>query len=99
MDQGSDRLHFNGVSLVQGLVQKSWRVDDLPLDVVVISMPDIKRLGCEGIGLDIDIGVGNLVHEAGFTDIREASDEESSGVGIDAGHSGQMLSDFVQEAQ
>lgn len=99
VSQGSDGLHFDVVHLVQGLIQDTRGVDNLPSDVVVISVTDEQGLGCEGIRLNIDIGVGDLVDETGFTDVGETSDEEGTGVRVDVGHSGKMLSDFLEETE
>jgi len=46
-----------------------------------------------------DVGVGNLVDEAGFTGIGETSDQEGTSVRVDSGHSCQMLSDFFEETE
>ena len=47
-----------------------------------------KGFGSEGIGLDFNIGSGDLVHEAGFTDIGEATHEQGAGVGVDGRQTG-----------
>ena len=43
-------------------------------NVIVISVSYEETLGGEGIGLDVDVGVGDIVDKRTFTDVREPSD-------------------------
>lgn len=70
MGQSSDRLHFNGISFFQTMVQNTWGIDNLPSNMFIIGMTYIQTLGGERIGLYIYIGVGDIVGETGFTYIR-----------------------------
>lgn len=63
------------------------------------SLPNKKTLGGKRIGLNIDVGVGQIVHEAGFTHIGETSDQKSSVVRVDAGQSSHVFSDFFQKSK
>ena len=59
-------------------------------------LPDKEGLGGERVGLDIHIGVGDVVHETGLADIREAGDHEGAFIGIHAGETGHVLANFFQ---
>ena len=76
MSQGSDRLHFNRVSLVERVVQDAWRVDHLPSCVLVVRMTHKQVLSCEGVRLHINIGVGNIVDKARLANVWESCDYE-----------------------
>jgi len=49
MSQSSDSLHFDGIPLIERMVEDSGSVDNLPARVLVISMTDEKTLSSEGI--------------------------------------------------
>ena len=51
--EGRDRLHLDGVSGVEGVVEESGSVDDLPPDEVVVRVSDEERLRGEGVGLHL----------------------------------------------
>ena len=71
VSQSRDCLHLNGVSLIEWVVQDSGRVDHLPASILVIGVTHKQILGCESIRLHIHIGVGDIIDEAGFANIRE----------------------------
>lgn len=48
-------LHFNSVPLLQGSVQQSWGVDDLPTQIFVVCVAHKQRFGREGIRLHVHI--------------------------------------------
>ena len=78
MSKGRDGLHLNGVSLVQSMVQNTGRVKYLPTRVFVFCVTDEQILGSEGIGLHINFGVCDVVHETGLTDVGETSYNEGA---------------------
>ena len=63
MCQCCDGLHLDGVSLFQRMVQDTGGVDDLPTQVLVVRVAHEQRLGRESVGLDLNIGTGDLVDE------------------------------------
>lgn len=99
MGQGSNSLHFNGVSLFQGVIKNTWRVDHLPSHVVIIGMSDEKTLGGKGIRLDVNISTGDIVHKGRFTDIGETRDQEGSFIRVDTWETAHVFSDFFQKAE
>ena len=64
MSKGRDCLHFNRIALVKGMVQHTWGVNHLPTRVLVISVTHEQVLSCEGVGLNINISIRNVVDEA-----------------------------------
>jgi len=97
--EGGDGLHLDGVARLQGVVKNSRGVDDLPPEVLVVHVAHEEGLGGEGVGLDVNVGPGHLVHEAGLAHVRVAGDEEGAGVGVDGGETGHVLPDLVQVGQ
>ncbi len=63
MGKCCDRLHLNGVPLLQGPVQQTRTVNNLPADFFVVCVADIQGLGGERVGLDFEVGVGDMVGE------------------------------------
>lgn len=49
MGEGGDGLHLDGVHLLEGVVQDTGCVDDLPSEVLVVHVSDEERLGGEGV--------------------------------------------------
>mmetsp|Transcript_7346 Transcript_7346/g.8827 ORF Transcript_7346/g.8827 Transcript_7346/m.8827 type:complete len:333 (-) Transcript_7346:321-1319(-) len=99
MGQGSDGLHLNSVSLVERVVQNTWRVDDLPARVLVVGVTHEQVLRRESVRLHVHVGIRDIVDKGGFADIGEASDDQSARIGVDRGQSAQMLAHFLQVAQ
>lgn len=59
-------------------------------------MTNEQTLGCESIGLDIDIGPSDAAEETGFSDIGITADQKSTSVGVDRWETAQMLSDLIK---
>ena len=97
--EGSDGLHLDGVALLQRVVENSGSVDDLPAKILVVGVSDVQRLGGEGVRLNLHVGPGDLVDEAGLADVGKAADEQRPGVGIDGGQTAQVLADLLQVGQ
>ena len=49
MSKSGDSLHFDGIPLVQRVVEDAGRVDDLPARVLVIGMTNEQTLSRERI--------------------------------------------------
>lgn len=99
MSQSSDSLHFDGIPLIKRMVEDSGSVDNLPARVLVISMTDEKTLSSEGIWLNINVCIGQVINQTRFTNIGEPSKNEGPGIGVNSWKSTQMLSDFFQIAE
>jgi hypothetical protein len=63
MGQSSDGLHFDGVTLIESVVEYTGGVDDLPTRVLVVSVSHEQVLGGEGVGLHINLGVRHIVNK------------------------------------
>jgi len=74
------------------MIQNSRSVNDLPTQIFIISVADIKRLGGKSIRLNFHVCAGDLVNKAGFAYVWEARDEDGPRVGVDRGQTAQMLS-------
>jgi hypothetical protein len=85
MSEGSDSLHFNCVSFFKGMVKNTRGINHLPSSIFVLGMSNEQTLGGKGIGLHINIGLGDVVHERGLSDIWVTSENEGSTVYIDCG--------------
>ena len=99
MCQGSHRLHLNSVSLVKGVVENSWCVDDLPALVLVVGVTYEEALSRERIWLHFYISIRNIVHETRLSHIGEASYDESPCVCVDLRQSTHVLSHLFQVAE
>ena len=99
MGEGCDSLHLDRVALIQRMVEDTWSVDNLPTRIFVIGMSHKQVLSGEGIRLNINISIRNIIDEARLSDIGEASDDECASVGVNCGQSAQMLPDFLKVAQ
>ena len=96
MGQGSDGLHLDGVPLFQWMVKDTRSVNNLPTQVLVVSVTHVQRLGGEGVGLNFNIGSGDLVDEAGLADVWETADEQSPGIRVDGWQTTQMLTNLIR---
>lgn len=96
MGEGGDTLHLDGVHLLKRVVEDSRGVDDLPPEVLVVHVTDEETLGREGIGLDVDIGTGDLVDEGRLADVGVAADEEGTGGGVDGRETGHVLANLLE---
>lgn len=63
MSESSDTLHLDGVHLFERVVENSGSIDNLPSEVFVIHVSNEEGFRGESVGLNIDIGTGDLVDE------------------------------------
>jgi hypothetical protein len=63
MSESGDGLHLDGVHLLEGVVENSGSVDNLPAEVLVVHVSNEERLGGKGVRLNVDVGAGDLVDE------------------------------------
>lgn len=96
VSQSGDRLHLNCVHFLKIVVQNSWRIYNLISKIVMFSVPDVECFSCEGIRLNLYIGSADTVNKTWFSDIRIASNENSSFIGIDGRQTCHMFPHFLQ---
>ena len=96
MSQGSNGLHLDGVPLFQRMVKDTGRVNNLPTQVLVVGVTHVQGLGGKGVGLNFDIGSGDLVDETGLANVGEAADEQGPGIGVDGWQTAQMLTNLIR---
>lgn len=96
VSERGDTLHLDRVHLLEGVVEDSRGVDDLPPEVLVVHVPDEERLGGKGVGLDVDVRPGDLVDEGRLSDVGVTANEESTGGGVDGRETGHVLSDLLE---
>lgn len=94
-----NRLHLNGIHLLQRVIKNSRSVNGLEPEVFVIEMAHEQTLGGEGVRLNIDIGAGDRPQKARLSDIGVATDQEGPGIGIDGGQTTEMLSHLLEVDQ
>lgn len=75
MGNGANRLMFDGVHLLKRVVQNSGGIDCLKSQHLVVEVPDEERFGCECVWLDVDIGPGNVLEEAGLAYVRVSAND------------------------
>jgi len=92
----SDRLHFNGVHLLQRVVQNTGSVDGLESQHLVVEVTDEQTLCGESVGLNVDIGAGDVLEETRLSNVGVTADEECAGVGVDGGQTAQMLANLLE---
>ena len=96
MSEGGNTLHLDRVHLLQGMIQHSRGIDNLPSEVLVVHVTDKERLGGESVGLNVDIRSSDLVDKGRLSNVRVSADEESSGSGVDGRKTGHVLSDLLE---
>mmetsp|Transcript_5471 Transcript_5471/g.9261 ORF Transcript_5471/g.9261 Transcript_5471/m.9261 type:complete len:659 (+) Transcript_5471:197-2173(+) len=99
VSQSGDGLHFDGVPLIEGVVEDAGSVNDLPSGVLVVGVAHEETLGGEGVGLHVHVGIGHVVDEAGLADVRVAGEDEGALVGVDGGEARHVLSDLLEVAE
>lgn len=99
MSQCSDTLHFNGVHLVERVVQDTGGIDDLPSEVLVVEMAHEEGFGGEGVRLNIHICSSDLVHKARLADIGVTTAQQCSGGRVNGGETAHVLPDLFQIGQ
>ena len=53
MGKGRDRLHLNGIAFLKRMIKDSWRVDDLPPKIAIVTVTNIKGLRRKRVRLDV----------------------------------------------
>jgi hypothetical protein len=96
VSNGSNRLHFDRRLGLERTVQKTWSVDGLESQVLVVKVTDVQRLGGEGVGRHLDIGAGDGLEETRLSDVGETAEEQGTGVRVDGGQTAQVLADLIQ---
>ena len=96
MGNSGDRLHFNGVHLLERVVQNSRGINGLETKVLVVEVTNEQTLGGESVGLNIDIRAGDVAQETRLSDVGVSTDQESTSVGVDGGETTQVLANLLQ---
>ncbi|GIX61628.1 enoyl-CoA hydratase/carnithine racemase [Babesia caballi] len=94
--EGGYGSHFDGVALVQGVVQQTGGVDDLPPEVVMVEVAHVEAFRGEAVGLHVHVGLADLVHEAGLAHVGVAGQQEGPGVWVYGGEPRHVLPDVLQ---
>lgn len=81
------------------MVENTRGVDGLEAEVFVVKVTDEQALGCEGIGLNVDICASDAAQETRLADIGVAADQQSACVGVNGRETTQMLADLVEVQQ
>lgn len=96
MGNGSNRLHLNSIHLLKRMIENTRCVDGLKSKVLVVEVSNKQTLGCESIGLNIDIRSCHALQKARLSDIGVSADEESSSVGVNGRKTTEMLAHLVE---
>jgi hypothetical protein len=96
MGNSADRLMLNGVHLFKRVVQDTRRINGLEAQHFVVEVTDKKRLGCEGVRLDIHIGARDGLEEGRFADIGVATNHQRASVRVNGWQTAKMLSDLFE---
>jgi hypothetical protein len=96
VSESGDRLHLDGVPLLEWVVKNPRSINDLPPEVPVVHVPHKEGLGSERVRLDVDVGAGHLVHKRGLSDVGVPSDQEGASVGVEGGEAGEVLPDLLE---
>jgi hypothetical protein len=78
------------------MVQNTGGINRLESQILVVEVTNEQTLGCESIGLHVDIGPSDAAEETGFSDIGITADQKSTSVGVDRWETAQMLSDLIK---
>jgi hypothetical protein len=94
--ESGNRLHFNGIHLLERVIQDTWGVDDLPSEVFVVHVTDKEGFRGERVWLDIDICSRDLVDKRTLSDVGVTADQKSTGVGVNSWQTRNVLSDLLE---
>ena len=59
-------------------------------------MTDVETLGCESVGLNLDICARDVLQERRLANVGETRDDECAGVGVNRRETAQMLPDLLK---
>lgn len=85
MGHGGDALHLDRVHFLEGVVEDTWCIDNLPTQVLVVEMTDKEGFCGESVWLHVDICARDLVDEGGLADVGISTDQECTGIWVDRG--------------
>ena len=81
------------------MIEDARSVDDLPSKILVVKMPNEKRLCCERIRLDVDVRAGDFIQKGRLAHVRITAKEERSGVRVDRRKASKMLANLLEIGQ
>mmetsp|Transcript_71301 Transcript_71301/g.104479 ORF Transcript_71301/g.104479 Transcript_71301/m.104479 type:complete len:344 (+) Transcript_71301:547-1578(+) len=85
MHQCGNRLHLDGVALLEGVIQNARSVNNLPPEILVVHVAHEERLGSERVRLNLALGTRHLVHKGGLAHIGVPAHEKRACVRVDRG--------------
>merc|ERR1719265_1260804 len=83
MSEGCNGCHFNGIPLLQGMIQNSGGVNHLPATVLKVHVADKETLCRKGVGLHINVCLSHDVHEGRLSYVRISRQDERPRAWID----------------
>ena len=99
MGKRGDRLHLDCVHLLELVVEHPRGVDYLVAEVLVLGVADVERLGGEGVGLDLDVGLADAVDETRLPHVGIPRQENGPLVGVNRWQPTHMLPHLLQVPQ
>ena len=97
--QRGDALHFDGVALLDGVVEDARRVDHLPADVLVVHVAQEQRFRRERVRLHVHVRARHFVHEARLAHVREPAQNQRAVRWVDRRQTVHVLAHFFEVAQ
>ena len=99
MRQRSDRLHLDGVAVLDRVVQNARRVDDLPANVRVVHVTEEERFRGERVRLHVHVRSGHCVHEARLPHVRKPAQDQGAISRVDGRKTVHVLAHLLQVAE
>jgi hypothetical protein len=96
MGNSANGLMFDGIHLLERVIQNPWGIDCLKSQHFVVEVPNEERFGRERVWLDVDIGPGDVLEEAGLAHVGVSANDQCPGIGINRGQTAQMLPDLLK---
>mmetsp|Transcript_26169 Transcript_26169/g.55211 ORF Transcript_26169/g.55211 Transcript_26169/m.55211 type:complete len:235 (+) Transcript_26169:1681-2385(+) len=81
------------------MVENSGCVNDLPAQVLVVGVTHEERLGGKGVGLHVNVGPCDFVHEGTLSNIGQTTHQQSPRIRIQCGQSRHVLPHLLQITQ
>lgn len=94
MRKRANGLHLDRVHLLNGVVEDTRRVNDLPFVVQLVTVAQEQRLGREWLVLHVDVGTCYRIHETGLAHVGLPDDEQRAVLGIDCWQTAHVLSNL-----
>lgn len=96
MCQCSDTLHFNGVHLLEWVIENTRGIHNLPAEILVVHVPDEERFSGECIRLNVYVCSCDLVDERRLSHVWVSADEQCSCGRVDGRETGDVLTHLFE---